>query len=80
MGGGTSRMVVSKWRAVGSRQRTRYFSILTTRTGAFQLSRSPACLVPGFLSTKLSSLSVFPSGWLRRDCPCKNHLSQQSPT
>lgn len=72
-------MAVSKWTTMGSPQRTQDFSTLTTSTGAFRLSSSPAPLVPGFLSPKLSSLSLSPSGWLRRNCPCKHHLSQQAP-
>lgn len=48
---------------VGSRQRAEYFTILTTSTHAFQLSISPACLVPSFSSPDyLSSACLSQAG------------------
>lgn len=75
-----ARVSVCKWIACGEQAKdTQYFNTLTTRTCAFQLCLGPAPLIPGFLLTRLSILSLYNSGWPRQCSPYQNLLGQESP-
>lgn len=72
--------VRDKWTAGGEQAKGRVFHHFNNQYTCFPAEHQPCLPCPKLFFTRLSVLSLFISGWLRRCCPHQNLLGQQSPS